>query len=102
MIISSSSCSSFRPYDDHQHHQYDHIHHVIDDHVLTCVSHEQAWALTGRSGSSRCQELQSRSEEEDCEGDDDDGDGDDGDDGDHGGWNLPSIRGIIDPGATMG
>ena len=69
------------------------------------MSHEQAWALTGRSGSSRCQELQSRSEEEDCEGDDDDGDdGDDDDDGDgdNGGWNLPSIRGIIDPGATMG
>ena len=70
------------------------------------MSHEQAWALTGLSGSSRCQELQSRSEEEDCEGDDDDDDGDDGggddDDDDHGGWNLPSIRGIIDPGATMG
>ena len=79
MIISSSSCSSSRPYDDHQH---DHIHHVIDDHVLTCVSHEQAWALTGLSGSNRCQELQSRSEEEDCEGDDDDGDDDDGDEGD--------------------
>ena len=62
------------------------------------MSHEQAWALTGRSGSSRCQELQSRSEEEDCEGNDDD----DGDGGEDGGWNLPSIRGIIDPGATMG
>ena len=45
------------------------------------MSHEQAWALTGRSGSSRCQELQSRSEEEDCEGDgEDDGDDDDDDD----------------------
>ena len=69
------------------------------------MSHEQAWALTGLSGSSRCQELQSRSEEEDCDDndDDDDEDHDDGDDDDdHGGWNLPSIRGIIDPGATMG